>query len=66
MGAYVISIAEKGSGGQYGPARAFTSGSACLRSAFRVKLYIVDEFMRGDIPCLFTCMNAVNAAIDSR
>ncbi len=46
--------------------KATVANLACLRSAFRVQYYIVDEFMRGDIPCLFTSMNAVIAAIDSR
>ena len=62
MGAYPISIAEKGLAGQCFR-RTIIAGLACLRSVSDVQYYIVDEFRKGDIICLFTSMNVAIATI---
>jgi hypothetical protein len=65
MGAYPISISDKGPAGQCSR-RNVEAGLACLRVATDVKYYIVDEFVRGDIICLFTSMNVAVAATGLR
>ena len=65
MGAYPISISDKGLAGQCLRWNVIAD-LACLRVISDVEYYIVDEFVRGDIICLFTCMNVAVAAIGLR
>ena len=65
MGAYPISISDKGLARQYFR-RNVIADLACLRVTSDVEYYIVDKFLRGDIICLFTSMNVAIAAIGLR
>ncbi len=49
MGAYVLSIAERGSAGNTVACQGHETMLTCLRGTFAVKYIIVEEFLRGDI-----------------